>query len=79
MPPGRVSLRRPRRTPDLAAELAAQRSEDLWPISTGSHVDRHRGAQQGHGEEECGSQMNHSFIPLLIHNGSNAGSRKLIP
>ena len=32
------------------------------------HVDRHQSGKQGEGEEERGSQVNHSLIPLLIHN-----------
>ena len=79
MPPGSVSRRRPRRTPDVASKLAAQRSKNLRPMRADRHVDRHRGRKEGNGEEECGSQMSHSFIPLLIHNRSNAGLWKLIP
>ena len=42
------------------------------------HVDRDRSRKQGNGEEERGSQMSHSFIPLLIHNLLNVASWKLI-
>jgi hypothetical protein len=31
-------------------------------------MDRHQGGKQGEGEKERGSQVNHSLIPLLIHN-----------
>jgi hypothetical protein len=34
------------------------------------HVDRHQGGEQGKDEEERGSQVNHSLIPLLIHSRS---------
>jgi hypothetical protein len=34
------------------------------------HVDRHQSGEQSEGEEERRSQVNHSLIPLLIHNRS---------
>jgi hypothetical protein len=37
------------------------------------HVDRHQGGEQREGEEEPGSQVNHSLIPLLIHNRPTRG------
>jgi len=37
------------------------------------HVDRHQGGKQGEGEEERGSQINHSLIPLLIHSRLTRG------
>ena len=79
MPPGRVSRSRPRRTPDIPAEFAAEGSKDLRPMRADGHVNRHRRRKQSNGEEECGSQMSHSFIPLLIHNRSNAVPWKMIP
>lgn len=42
------------------------------------HVDRHQSGKQGEGEEERGSQVNHSLIPLLIHSRPNARDGTLI-
>ena len=35
-----------------------------------NHVESHQGGEQGESEEERGSQVSHSLIPLLIHNGA---------
>jgi hypothetical protein len=36
-------------------------------------MDRHQSGKQGESEKERGSQVNHSLIPLLIHNRPTRG------
>jgi hypothetical protein len=64
VPPSRSGRSRRRRS----AKLAAQGEQDFGPVMPHRHMDRHQSGKQGEGEEERGSQVNHSLIPLLIHN-----------
>jgi hypothetical protein len=52
----------------VAAPSSPRKGEqDFAPVQPHRHVDRHQRGEQGEGEEERGSQVSHSLIPLLIH------------
>lgn len=71
--PSRPGLSRRSRRRRSDSKLATEGKQDFRPVEPHRHMDRHKRGEQGECEEERGSQVNHSLIPLLIHSRPTLG------